>query len=100
MEKEHASAGVILAEKDLHCLARILQGYRYRDGDMFGCCRYCPYHEECDKDAEKGKTYFTGTVTGKLQEITGVYLGTNTHNLEEKLLVNSFQATSKCENTQ
>lgn len=90
----------MLSGKDLHCLARILQGYKYMDGDMFGCCQYCLYHEKCDEDAEYGKTYFTETVSRKLQEITGVYLGIDTCNLKEKLLVNSFQSTSKCGNMQ
>lgn len=99
-EQEYSGAEAVLSEKDLHCLARILQGCNYMDGDMFGCCRYCPYQEGCNKDAQRGKTYFTETVTRKLQEITGVYLGINTYNLKEKLLLNSFRSTSKCENMQ
>lgn len=90
----------VLTERDLHCMARILQGCIYLEDYIFGCCRYCLYHEKCDKDAQQGKTYFTETVIRKLQKITGVYLGINTHNLEEKLSVNSFQSTSKYENMQ
>lgn len=88
-----------LSEKDFHCLARIAQGMRYKN-DMFGCCRFCLYQEKCNRKAQEGKTYFTETVAGKLQEITGVYLGINTHNLEDKLLINSFQTTSRHENGQ
>ncbi len=91
---------IILEQKDLYCLARILQGYNYMDGDMFGCCRYCMYQESCNRDAKEGKMYFTKVVTKKIQEITGVYLGINTHNLEEKLLINSFQSTNKHGNMQ
>ena len=100
MRKTGGKLEAILSEKDLHCLARILQGCNYMDGDMFGCCRYCPYQEGCNKDAQQGKTYFTETVTRKLQEVTGVYLGINTCNLTEKLLMNSFQTTSKFGNMQ
>lgn len=64
-----ANRKAILEQKDLHCLARILQGCNYMDGDMFGCCRYCMYQESCNRDAKEGKMYFTKEVTGKLQEI-------------------------------
>lgn len=89
-----------LSEKDLHCMARILQSYLYTNDDMFGCCRYCLYQDECNRKAREGKTYFTEAVTEKLQEITGVYLGINTHNLESKLLINSFQSTNRHGNMQ
>ena len=90
----------VLTEKDLHCLARILQGSNYMDGDIFGCCKYCLYQEECNKDVKEGKLYFTQVVTQKLQDVTGVYLGINTHNIKEKLLINSFQFTSRGESMQ
>ena len=92
--------GTTLSEKDLHCLARILQGCLYMEGDMFCCCRYCIYQEKCNRDAKEGKTYFTETVSVNLQKVTGVYLGINTHNLEDKLLVNSFQPTNRHGNMQ
>lgn len=79
----------VLTEKDVHCLARILQGCMYMDGDMFYCCKYCLYQECCNKEATEGKVYFTNEVVKRLQEITGVYLGINTHNIEDKLLQNS-----------
>lgn len=99
-EGRHSDVEVILSEKDLHCLARVLQGCLYTEDGMFGCCGYCLLQEDCNRGAREGKTYFTETVAKKLQEITGVYLGINTHNLQEKLLVNSFQSTSKCGNMQ
>lgn len=89
-----------MAEKDLHCLARVLQGCRYMDNDMFGCCKYCLYQRNCNESAREGKVYFTEVVTKKLQNITGVYLGINPHNIKEKLLVNSVQSTNKCGNMQ
>ena len=53
--KENAT----LEQKDLHCLARILQVYQYMGGDMFGGCSYCVYQESCNRDAKEGKMYFT-----------------------------------------
>lgn len=100
IEEAHIDMEAFLTKRDMHCLTRILQGCLYTEEGMFGCCRYCSYQEGCNKQAQQGKTYFTETVTQKLQGITGVYLGINTHNLKEKLLVNSFQSTSKCENMQ
>lgn len=85
----------VLTEKDLHCLARIIQGCKYMDNDIFYCCKYCLYQEDCNEKAKHGKIYFTETVRKKLQEVTGVYLGINTHNLKEKLLQNSYQTTNK-----
>ena len=90
----------ILSEKDLHCLARILQGCLYTENGMFGCCEYCLHLEGCNRDARKGKLYFTEMVAPKLQEVTGVYLGINTHNIEEKLQTNSIHLTNKHGNTQ
>lgn len=89
-----------LTEKDLYCLARILQGCEYADGDMFHCCQFCLYQQQCNELAKKGRTYYTETVRKKLQDITGVYLGMDACNIEEKLLRKSFQATSKCANKQ
>lgn len=97
---EKTNREVILEEKDLHCLARILQGFNYMDGDMFACCKYCLYQKGCNEDAKKGRIHFTEVVSGKLQEITGVYLGINTHNIREKLLMNSLRSTNVHGNTQ
>lgn len=91
---------IVLSEKDLYCLARIIQSCEYTDNDIFHCCRYCLHQKECDEKAKSGKTYFTETVRKKLQGITGVYLGINTCNLKEKLLQNSYQATNKHESMQ
>ena len=70
------------------------------DGDLFSCCKYCLYQGGCNESAKEGKMYFTEVVIGKLQDVTGVYLGINTHNIQEKLLMHSFQSTSIHGNTQ
>lgn len=89
-----------LTKKDLHCLARTLQGILYMEGDMFGGCNYCLYQEKCNESAKKGRVYLIDNVTKKLQKITCVYLGINTRNIENKLLINSFQSTNKHGNKQ
>lgn len=89
-----------LTEKDLHCLARILQDCEYADGDMFQCCQFCLHQQQCNELAKKGRTYYTETVRKKLQDITGVYLGIDACNIKEKLLRNSFHTTSKHVNRQ
>ena len=85
-----------LNEKDLHCIARVMQGMVYMDGDMFHCCKYCKYHVGCVAAFLKTrKPYFVSTVRPKLQDVTGVYLGIHAHNIEEKLLeVSSVNETS------
>lgn len=88
-----------LTDRDLYCLAIILQGYEYLDGDTFSGCKYCMYHEDCDSAASKGYVYFTKTVKGKLQDITGVYLGLNTHDIRGKIQTTPH-ITSIHENTQ
>ena len=72
-----------LSEKDLHCIARMLQSALFADNIFYGC-NFCNYKNEC----------FTGNifdmndtnVRKKLQEITGVDLGPqfNRNNPETK----------------
>ena len=91
-----------LDQKDLHCIARILQSNIFADGEIFyGCSRYCRYREECARDFEKNRTlHFTKVVRPKLQKITGVYIGMDAHNVEEKLLLASEPIKNKFENQQ
>ena len=42
--------------------------------------------------------YFFEVARQKLQNITGVYLGKDARNIEEKFLLNSYQTTSKSVN--
>lgn len=73
-----------LNEKDLHCIARMLQGFMYMDRWFWACEGNCQYAEECAKSfQEKHNTYFNTEVRNKLSEITGVYCG---------MLINRFEA--------
>ena len=73
-----------LTEKDLHCIARIFQGVIYKDGDMFHCCRYCMNEKECTQEVKTNQTLHFDRVQKKLQDITGVYLGLDSHDIEKK----------------
>ncbi len=84
-----------LTEKDLHCIARILQGCEYKDSMLY-CCNYCLYQVDCLGKVEGNrKMYFFEVAREKLQNITGVYLGKDARNIAEKFLLNSYQTTSK-----
>lgn len=100
LEKRGVREIETLTEKDLHCIARILQGCIHEDS-MFHCCNYCLYQEDCFKKTEGiRKMYFLEVAREHLQNITGVYLGKDACNIEEKFLQNSYQTTNKCENKQ
>lgn len=65
-----------------------LQGCIYKDS-MFHCCNYCLYQEDCFKRTEGNrKMYFLEVVRERLQNITGVHLGKDVCNIEEKFLQN------------
>lgn len=76
-----------LSEKDLHCIARILQGCIYTDGDMFHCCKYCNYGRECTAEVKEKHTFHFDRVREKLQDITGVYLSIGSYDIEKKFLL-------------
>lgn len=64
-----------LNEKDLHCLARQLQGDLY-EHDRFFCCRgYCKYSGACEQDIRKHKGFHYNILRKHLEAVTGVYLG-------------------------
>lgn len=93
---------MILEPKDLHCIARVLQSNIFAEGERFFCCRdYCRYREECAREFKENKAlHFTRVVRPKLQEITGVYLGMDACNIEEKFLLSSELINNKPENRQ
>ena len=62
------NTNVILDEKDLHCITRILQSLMYEGKYFFGC-QYCDYREGCARD---GTRYFD-EARKKLAEVTGLY---------------------------
>ena len=61
-----------LNEKDLHCIARQLQGAYYKN-DPYFCCNssYCKYAQEC---IDKHQLH-SSQLREHLEQATGVYLG-------------------------
>lgn len=61
-----------LNEKDLHCMARQLQGAYYKN-DPYFCCNssYCKYAQEC---IDKHRLH-SSQLREQLEQATGVYLG-------------------------
>ena len=64
-----------LSEKDMHCLARLLQGELYEDNKLFCCRGYCKYSGECVEDARNHKKFQYNILREHLEAVTGVYLG-------------------------
>lgn len=64
----------VLTEKDLHCIARILQGSIYGN-NLFQYCDCCPNVDDCRRMARQSCTNYFNRVRPKLQIATGVYLG-------------------------
>ena len=88
-----------LIEKDLHCIARLVQAAVFYDNHrLIDYCYYCKYKPECDQQVMKDRKLHLATVRKKLQKITGVYLDTGTHDLEKKLMLNSSFSTKECGN--
>ena len=65
-----------LTEKDIYCIARVLQGCIYKDR-MFACCeKYCRYVKDCTDAIQQGHNLYFNTVARRhLEEVSGVYLG-------------------------
>lgn len=63
-----------LNEKDLHCMARMLQGALYED-DMLFCCRgYCKYSGECLDDLKNKRRSQYNITRTKITDELGVYM--------------------------
>lgn len=81
-----------LNEKDLHCMARMLQGQIY-EKDMLFCCRgYCKYSKECEddfKNKRKSQYYIT---RNKIEKVLGIYMGylLNPDYVYQKMVKNSY----------
>ena len=75
-----------LSEKDLLCIARILQGAIYADSLLYHCgC--CQYKTECFPETEELHIkYHFLKVREKLQKITGVKLSFACKGISEALL--------------
>lgn len=63
-----------LTEKDVYCIARILQGAYYQ-GDLYYTCRgYCKYSGECFQPEEGHIALHFPALRQKLEKLTGVFL--------------------------
>ena len=58
---------ISISEKDLYCIARLLQSCLYATNRFIGC-RYCKYN--CDTETELSPNY--DKVICRLQQVTGV----------------------------
>lgn len=85
--QEQNTASTTLTEKDLHCIARHLQGpLYYRDkGFLFIGCSYCLYEAECIFNKKNGRAAYAETVQRKLMAMTGVYLGDDKEHIDEHI---------------
>lgn len=81
-----------LTEKDIYCIARIIQSSVFTGGWIFYGCQYCRYKNECEKsfENENGKMHYD-VIMNKLQQITGLDMGLNASNLPEKFQRNLNQ---------
>lgn len=82
--------------KELHCLARLLQGAFYK-GEPFYCCGsgHCLYSQECVNARSGGIAlgdHYYFRLRDKLEKLTGVYLGiaVGDEYVDRKMLENSF----------
>lgn len=75
-----------LTEKDIHCMARIIQSSVFAEGWIFCGCQYCKYWKDgCEKtfEDENGRLHYDA-IMKKLQQITGLDMSLNASNLKEK----------------
>lgn len=73
-----------LNEKELHCIARMLQSALFADSLFYGC-NFCRYRNKCF-DGNKPVAMHLDEIRKKLQDITGVDLKPiyDRNNLEAK----------------
>ena len=64
---------VELTEKDVACIARLLQGSIFEDSILYAC-QYCKYGKECLESHQKSQDMHVDTVRKKLQQLTGINL--------------------------
>lgn len=60
-------------EKDLYCIAKVMQGMIFKD-EFFGGCRDCKNGKVCMDKLQKEKKVHFDIVRMKLQDLTGVDL--------------------------
>lgn len=76
-----------LTEKDLHCLARLMQS---EESITNVKCLYCRYAIECKEDFMQNKKLQHMTVLKKLEQITGVNIFMNQKTIQKEILAGSW----------
>ena len=76
-----------LTEKDLHCLARIIQSEESMHSVK---CLYCRYAIECKEDLMQNKKLPYMPVLKKLEQITGVNIFMSQKTIQKEILAGSW----------
>lgn len=63
-----------LNEKDLHCLARMLQGSFCKRHPFFCCSGDCKYSQDCAESISQSGKFHFDEVRKKLCDLTGVWI--------------------------
>lgn len=81
--ESHEEIQQLISDKDLHCVARLLQGEIFAESLFYGCS-YCKYKSDCFYDGKLD--LHVDELRKKLQLITGVDLSPcfDSDNLESK----------------
>ena len=77
-----------LNQKDIYCMARIIQSSVFAKGQIFYGCQYCKYwndgcEEYVNSKAKRGEFHYD-VIMKKLQQITGLDMGKLVRNLPDK----------------
>lgn len=91
--QEQNAISTTLTEKDLHCIARMLQGAFYKQDQLYCCRGYCLYSQECSEEFKQTHTMHFNAVRNKLTDATGVYNRLICHDTEERMMENSYFAS-------
>lgn len=61
-------------EKDVYCMARVLQGVIYEGNPLYGCV-YCKYGSDCETAMKNDHPIYLSNLRKNLSEASGLYLG-------------------------
>ncbi len=73
-----------LTEKEMHCIARMLQGSIFMENAYWACFDHCRYGQECAGEFIAKRPSCSSAVRKKLTKITGVYLDYLINKFEEE----------------
>lgn len=89
---EQCSKEFTLTERDIHCVARILQGVIFEDCLFFGC-QYCQFANACQINGRFAAHF--DVIRKKLEWLTGLYFG-NCYNPASPEKVFNYQSDRDC----